>query len=97
MFYLVEDQGVTIDKDPNASHRYGLNVAKQLADGDVVNGVTATASGGVTASSPQVAGTVVSARVDGGTVGQVGKVTFRWTTQAGDTDDWTLFFNITER
>ena len=97
MFYLVEDQGVTIDKDPNASHRYGVDVAKQLAEGDVVNGVSCTATGGLTTSSAQVAGSVVSARVEGGSAGTVGTVTFRWTTIGGDTDDWTLYFNVADR
>ena len=93
-FYLVDGQGVTTKKDPDASHRYGVDVAGALNTGDTVSGVTIAAQDGITAAAAQYVGSVISARITGGTPGTTGSVTLRWTTTAGDVDDWTLYFEI---
>lgn len=88
----------TIDKDPNASLRYGLDVADLLEPGDSIAGTpTVSASSGVTAGAVSVSGAIISVRVSAGTAGQVGSVTLRWTTVQGDTDERTLYFNVVER
>lgn len=46
---------------------------------------------------PAAGGTVVSCRVAGGTAGETGSVTLRWTTAQGDTDERTLLFRLVER
>jgi hypothetical protein len=88
----------TIDKDPDASLRYGIDVAGLLQAGDSL--ASAAVQGtpvGVTAGSASYSGTVISVRVSGGVVGDVGSVTLRWTTTQGDTDERTLYFNVLQR
>jgi alpha-D-ribose 1-methylphosphonate 5-triphosphate diphosphatase PhnM len=91
------NQRPTIDKDPDASLRYGIDVAGLLHDDDTIASVGAAAAGGVTVSGPEFAGTLLSARVAGGTAGQMGSVTFTWTTTQGDTDERTLYFAVQQR
>lgn len=88
----------TIDKDPSASLRYNLDVAELLEEGDTL--ATAVVQGtpvDVTAGPVGFVGSVITVRVSGGTAGQVGSVTLRWTTAQGDTDERTLYFNVVER
>jgi hypothetical protein len=95
---LPPDKRPTIDKDPEASLRYGIDVAGLLQAGDSL--ASASVQGtptGVTAGSATYSGTVISVRVSGGTAGQVGSVTLRWTTTQGDTDERTLYFNVLQR
>lgn len=42
-------------------------------------------------------GTVISARVAGGTAGVTGAVTFAWTTAGGDNDERTVYLRVAER
>lgn len=88
---------ITHTKDPDASLRYGVDVAAVLASGDSLAGATIHDAEGVTAASAGVSGTVASMRVSGGTPGQRGRATLRWTTTQGDTDERTLVFDIQER
>jgi hypothetical protein len=88
----------TIDKDPSASLRYSIDVVDLLEPGDSL--ASAAVQGtpvDVTAGSASYSGTVISVRVSGGVVGQVGSVTLRWTTTQGDTDERTLYFNVLQR
>lgn len=94
---ILADGRAVIDKDPDASLRYGVNVADVIAEGDTVAGASIAEQSGVTAASASYSGTVVSCRVSGGTAGQTGSVTLRWTTVGGDTDDRTLYFRVRER
>lgn len=87
----------TIVKDPDASLRYGIDVAGLLHDSDAVSSASVSASSGVTAAAASYSGTIVSVRVSGGTAGQLGSVTLRWTTAQGDTDERTLYFDVVER
>ncbi len=88
-----------IDKDPDASLIYGIDVADVLAEGDTLAGTpTAAASGGgVTVAGAGYSGTVVYARISGGTAGQLVDVTFTWTTAQGDTDQRTVRLRIVQR
>lgn len=87
----------TIAKDPDASLRYGIDVAGLLHASDAVTGASIASASGVSAASASYSGTLVSARVSGGTPGQTGSVTLRWTTAQGDTDERTLYFDVTQR
>lgn len=87
----------TIDKDLDASLRYGIDVAGLLSPADSVTGVSIAAQSGITAANASATGSVVSCLVSGGTAGQVGSVTLRWTTAQGYTDERTLYFNVLER
>lgn len=96
---VLADGRMQIDKDPAASLRYGFDVAGLLASGDTISPTAVTISGqaGVTATQPGATGTVVSCRVAGGTAGETGSATLRWTTAQGDTDERTLLFRVIER
>ena len=94
---VMADGRLQIDKDPAASLRYGFDIAGILADGDTITGITIPAQAGVTATQAGYSGTVVSCRVAGGTAGDTGSVTLRWTTTQGDTDERTLLFRLVER
>lgn len=96
-FRLLPPEGrPTISKDPDASLRYGIDVAGLLQSGDTISTVAA-AGNGVTVGAAAYSGTVVSVRVSGGTAGQTGDVTLTWTTAQGDTDQRTLYFAIAQR
>lgn len=84
-------------KDPQASLRYGFDVADLLAPGDSVTAASIQAQDGITATDAQFAGTEVYCRVSGGVVGQSGSVVLRWTTTQGDVDERTLAFNIEQQ
>ena len=86
-----------IDKAPAASLRYGVDVAGLLGEGDSIASVEIAGSEGVDATGATHSGTVVSARISGGTAGEVGSVTLRWSTSQGDTDERTLQFNVVAR
>lgn len=94
---VLADGRLQIDKDPASSLRYGLDVAGLLETGDTISAVTIPAQAGVTATQAGYSGTVVSCRVAGGTAGDVGSVTLRWTTTQGDTDERTLLFRVVDR
>ena len=94
---ILADGRPVIDKDPDASLPYGIDVADVLVEGDTVTGASIAEQSGVTAASASYSGTVVSCRVSGGTAGQTGSVTLRWTTVGGNTDDRTLYFRVRER
>lgn len=94
---LPPDHRPTIAKDPNSSLRYGLDVAGLLEAGDSIASVSELGAVGVTAGSASYSGAVITVRVSGGTAGQTGSVTLRWTTTQGDTDERTLYFAVAER
>lgn len=77
--------------------RFGLDVAGLLAAGDTIAGVTIAEQTGVTASAATVTSTVVSCRVAGGSAGETGAVTLRWTTAQGDIDERTMLFRLVDR
>lgn len=84
-------------KDPQASLRYGFDVADMLAGGDSVTGASIQSQQGVVATDAQFSGTEVYCRVSGGTAGQTGTVVLRWTTAQSDVDERTLTFTIEDQ
>lgn len=94
---VLPDGRLQIDKDPASSLRYGLNVAGLLESGDTLASASIAEQSGITATAAGYTGTVVSCRVAGGTAGETGSVTLRWTTAQGDTDERTLLFRLVER
>lgn len=98
-FVLVEPGRWQIDKDPQASLVYGIDVADVLGPGDELSGTPLASAPADTVSLSQVAstGTVVHARISGGAVGQQVPVTFTWQTVSGDTDQRTIYLRIIER
>lgn len=96
-FVLLSGDRPTIDKDPDASLVYGIDVADVLAAGATVNAASVARASGVTAAAPGFSGTIVSARISAGAPGTVGNVTLRWGCDNGDVDERTVFFNIRQR
>lgn len=97
MSFILVGGWPTIDKDPDASLRYGVDVAGVLHSGDTLATVDATATGGLVVGAATSAGTVISARVSGGTAGVTGAVTFSWATAGGDSDERTIYLRVAER
>jgi hypothetical protein len=87
----------TILKDPEASLRYGVDVVDVLHPLDAVSNVTAAADAGITVTEAAYAGTILSARVAGGTAGVTYALTFSWDTLGGDTDQRTIHIAVVER
>ena len=88
----------TIAKDPDASLRYGIDVSGLLQEGDAVSSaVVSWHSDDLTVGAVSVTGSVLLARVQGGTEGQLSSMTLRWTTTQGDTDERTLWFSVAQR
>lgn len=89
-----------IDKDPDASLIYGIDVADVLAPGDPLSGTPTAvpgAGGGLTVGAVSFVGTVIRARISGGTVGLVVPLIWGWTTAGGDTDQRTVYLRIVQR
>ena len=99
-YELLPDNTWRIDKDPQASLIYGIDVAGIIAPGDSLAG-TPTASGaggaGLTVGAAAFSGTVISARVSGGTAGQTGSITWTWSTANGDLDQRTVYVRVLDR
>jgi len=87
----------TVPKDPQASLRYGIDVVDVLHESDTVAGVTATGAAGITVTGAAYSGTILSARVAGGTAGTTYAITFTWTTAGGDTDERTVYLSVADR
>ena len=88
----------TIDKDPNATLDYTLDLSLWLQDTyDVIATASLSAVGVTAVSNDIIEGTKIVAWVSGGTVGQPAKLTFHYTTDLGRTDERTIAFNIKER
>ena len=87
----------TVPKDPQASLRYGIDVVDVLHTGDTVASVTATGATGITVTGAAYSGTILSARVAGGTAGSTYGITFSWTTAGGDSDERTVYLAVAER
>lgn len=96
-FVLIAADHPTIDKAAAANLVYGIDVADVLASGDVVNGVTGVAAGGVTAGTPAYVGSVLKVRISGGAIGALASYTFSWTTAGGDTDSRSVYFQVKAR
>jgi len=99
-YILVAGDRWQIDKDPQASLIYGVDVAEVLAPGDTLAGTptaTAGAPGGLTITQAGYTGTVVRARIAGGAAGTTVPVTFAWQTTGGDTDNRTIYLRVVER
>jgi hypothetical protein len=88
----------TIDKDVDADLVYGLDLtAWQEATGDVVTSATVSAAGTLTAGAASVGSGIVTARIGGGTLGQVMPVTFNWATAGGSSDSRTIWLRVVRR
>lgn len=94
-FRILDGDRPTIDKDPDASKVYGVDMTKQLA-GKTLATVAGEAVG-VNAEPALIQGNLLLARVTGGTVGEEASLRFRYTTTDGDIDDHTIYFNIKEQ
>jgi hypothetical protein len=88
---------LSVERDPDATLRYGFDLRDVLAPGDSVQSVSISQQSGVTADQATVSGSTVLCRVSGGTAGQPASVTLRWVTAQGDTDERTLHFRLTQR
>lgn len=87
----------TFFKDPDSVRWATWDWTDWLADGESVTGATITTTGGITAGTPSYSGgLVVTCLISGGTVGTAASATCRITTSTGQTEDWTLNFNIRE-
>lgn len=96
--YTISASGkATITKDPDAALDYSLDLTAWLTDVSDTVSTLDVIGVGVVIDSSQITGSVVSAFVSGGTVGETATVTFRFTTAAGRTDDRTIFLKIKER
>lgn len=88
----------TIDKDPEASLLYGINVADIIEPGDTLTGTPTVAASGVTVGAASFSGTVIKCRCSvGPPAGTTAGVTFTWTTTAGDTDQRTIYLRGVQR
>lgn len=83
-------------KDPDDIDDFTWDWAKVLASGETITAFTALiVSGGLAVSgTPSISGTKTTARVTGGTAGQIGQVRGRITTSAGRQLDETAEFQI---
>lgn len=99
-YELLPNDTWRIDKDPQASLIYGIDVAGIIAPGDSLTGTaTASAGGGagLVVGAASFSGTVISARCSSGTVGQTGTITWTWNTSNGDQDQRTVYVRVLER
>ena len=88
----------TIDKDPDASLVYGINVADIIEPADTLTGTPTAAATGLTVGSASFSGTVIKARCSAGpAAGTTAGVTFTWTTAGGDTDQRTIYLRGVQR
>lgn len=101
MSFSYDSSGPWIAKDPDAVLDYGIDWADWLAAGidptDTLATSSWTATSGITASAPQLDGTVASCLVSGGTAGQTYTVTNRITTANGRTEDRSFRVKVAER
>lgn len=96
--YIIVAGRATIDKDPEASLLYGINIADILEPGDTVTGTPTAAATGLTVGAASVAGTVIKARCSAGPVaGVTAGVTFTWQTVGGDIDQRTIYLRGVQR
>lgn len=89
-----------IDKDPDASLIYGIDVADVIEVSDPLSGTPTAMPGagsGLVVGPASFVGTVIRARVSGGNVGGVAPLTWTWSTAGGDTDQRTVYLNIVQR
>ena len=96
--YTIVAGRATIDKDPEASLLYGINVADIIEPGDTLTGTPTVVATGLTVGAASFSGTIIKARCsagpqEGSTVG----VTFTWSTTAGDTDSRTIYLRGVQR
>ena len=96
--YTIVAGRATIDKDPEASLLYGINVADIIEPGDTLTGAPTAVGTGLTVAAASFSGTIIRARCSAGpqegtTVG----VTFTWQTTAGDTDSRTIYLRGVQR
>ena len=89
----------TIPKDPQARKLYGVDLVDVLAEANttIASAVIGEVAGVAVDGAVSIVGTVVAAWVTGGTLGQEGHVTFRYTLSDGSIDDITLYFDIRQR
>jgi hypothetical protein len=96
--YIIVAGRATIDKDPEASLLYGINVADIIEPGDALNGTPGASAMGVTVGAASFSGTVIKARCSSGPpAGTTAGVTFTWVTVSGDTDQRTIYLRGVER
>jgi hypothetical protein len=96
MSYILIGGLPTVAKDPDASLRYGIDVADVLHPSDTIASVAVTGTG-ITVTAASHSGTIISARVAGGTAGTTHALQFAWTTAGGDTDHRTVYLAVAER
>ena len=97
-YVIIGADRATIDKDPDASLLYGVDVADIIEPGSTINGAPTAVATGLTVGAVTYSGTVIKARCSAGpqegtTVG----VTFAWQTTAGDTDSRTIYLRGVQR
>lgn len=95
-FVLTASGKATILKAPNARKLYGIRLTAVLAEhsASITNIVVAEAVGVTVEGGVIVEGDIGAVWVLGGTKGQIGHVTFRYTLSDGTIDDQTLYFDV---
>lgn len=84
-------------KDPDEVLDYGIDWAARIEAGDAIATVTWTFPAGITKSNEQLAGTVASVFVSGGTEAETYSIGCRVTTTGGRTMDETAKLKIKTR
>ncbi len=98
-FFQDKTRGPTIFKDPDSTLDYTFDWNDWLDDGQTILSANATPEpNGVTKDQPeQISNGLVTVRVSGGLVGNVHGLTCRITTNNGQVDERTIYFEIIER
>lgn len=88
----------TLPKDPDAALDYTWDWADWLASaGDTLQGATVTGAGVTVVGTPAVVGSLVVARLAGGTAGTFATATCRITTAGGQIEDRSIQLQILQR
>ena len=89
-----------LDKDPDSSLMYGINVFGIIEPQDTLVGTPVAVPGagtGLVVGIASFVGTRIKARVSGGNVGCSAPLTWTWTTSGGDSDSRTVYLDIVQR
>lgn len=88
----------TIEKDPNALLDYSFDLGPWLKPlGDTIQTATFILDTPLVEEATNVAATTAVVWISGGTLGEVHRVTCRFTTTGGRTDDRSIFIKVKEQ
>lgn len=90
-------RGITKAKDPAAMLDYSIDLAAYL-EGRTITAATATSSpSGLTVAPATFAGSIIKARISGGTLGETYTVTYNFTLSTGEIDERSINLFIQNR